>query len=945
MNKHEQLMKELQVAVYDPNIIQIKSLKLLQAQLNGECNIPDATNPFIFLMENNAMVTSAAVHETAVNFRRTYPELATSKTDLYGHINTNEVNNIFAGPSKAMFNIYLGADEIMKFGKITGTFSSIIVPKFSNITVDEITFTLLNDLQIYLYSNGKTFAKYTYNNIEIGVNTDNILKSTLVSDKNGKKWLMVELEIQQLKRYTFRETLMNSVPFNTTFNLGDDERFTYIETRSLNKQTSEVIRLHTTFSQFVYNPDVPTMIIKPDNNKINLELPVTYTLNKLISSFIDVELFTTLGKRIIPLNKYDTLDYVFKVVLPNTTDESIIGINNIPIKVNSNSYTYGGQDEITFKSLKNKVMNYATGDNNLPITTHEIKSRVEEYGYKFKRINTSILKSEVLITKDIGALDYDLKTNLTLISGDITIKPADVTSSKIHIISSTKLSIEPFQLFKNVNGTTIPLNDVERIKVTEDAKSNISEYNKQKIYFNLYKYVLDYSSLVNVRVYDVNQPTLNNATTLYNSSELYTPFVITKRNLVNVGGNYKIIYNIVPNSEIDKLDLDKLFVQLYIPLGTNEKIYFKGTFHRTETDLVMTINLKLSYYIDKDNKTMISTDVGVIRNAYIDIIAQGNITIYSVDQAMVTSSNINPPEVVIDESTFVVYSEHFNLTFAKSLEHLFVSYALEYTDRKFKTYDKDVYKTYDADVYETDETGTIKITKTNDNDVIFNILHKKGDVMMYSDKPIIVHKKGDIMLDSDMMPIVDHILGISHKLNILLMEDHFLRTTNDIYKRYRIDYFIRLTDIITKELEPIDKELLDNTAIKFSPNVSLSDVYIETNGEIKSYTNQISPTINIYLGNETSLEVTDELGKRLYNYLQSRLYENVTIRSIEDGLTKLIDTDILTIKLTDVTPDNNLNILNYTMESSKFIINKTLTFLEDSTLIVKPELKINLITI
>jgi len=348
---YEELTNLQRTNIYDPNLLQIRSMDALRQHLDNKGTIPDPTNPFTFLLENNAMITSSAMKEVSIAMRKSYPVLASTKEDLYGYLNTTEMNNIYSTPSKAIFNIYLGLNEVRRFGTSVNNYSYIKIPKYSNIEVDNNIFTLLNDVSVYVYDNNTVFAKYDFNKNDLGVNTDTILDATVVKTADTKEWVMLTLEIQQIRRYSFKETFFNSVPYQSKIKISSNELFTYIQATSINGTTSDIVNMNITFSEFVYDPVSPTLLVKPVNNEVNIEIPFTYMISNYVSSYVDINLFTTTGFLVLPINKYKTTDFTFNLVLPTTTDTSIIGIENIPTMVSGNGFTYGGKDEISFIDL------------------------------------------------------------------------------------------------------------------------------------------------------------------------------------------------------------------------------------------------------------------------------------------------------------------------------------------------------------------------------------------------------------------------------------------------------------------------------------------------------------------------------------------------------------------------------------------------------------------
>ena len=956
MKNLNDIEKELQLSIYDPNLIQVKSLALLDNLLDGKGDIPDPNNPFTFLMENNALITSAAIKEVTLAMRKSYPELAETKEDLYGFINTTEINDIFAIASTAKFNMFIRLDDVLKYGYNNGTSTKITIPRYSNIVVDNIPFTILNDIIVHVYNDGKTFSMYIYNKLDISLNSDTILESGLVSDSEGIKWIMLSLDIPQIKRYSFKENIFTSNVFKSDAVIDDTDYYTYVSIETSNPISKNKYNLDITYSNFVYNPKMPTMIVRPGGNKINFELPYVYNVKNMIDKYLNFTLFTTRGKIEVPLSKYDTTDFIFNVNMPTTTNESIIGLQNISIKLNSNSYTYGGRNEVSFNDLKSRVLNYSLGNNSLPITNNEIISEANKYGFVFDKHINNVTSTTTLLTKYIDKLNYDVKIKMDILNSNISLNMNN-NYDKINIFNINSVIIEPYQLFEKTDNILKPLTTAEQLNISNIAVTDVSEYNKHNVFFNLYKYILDYGDIVTSRVYDVNSPSIANVLGIKETNNKKNPFIITDRVVLNKGNSYEIYITIAGNNELQKINLNKTFCQLTIDAGPIDKLYLKGTItmDTNTTNLIIKFIIDNESYINTNNKliinnTIIPKDFNNLKSGLVDLNTRCNINIYSTDNLIVNNNSINTNKIVIENATTVFYEETFNLIFGKYLDKLFTSYIVNFTDRKFETYIEDIYKTYTEDVYELDETGTIKLTPIDtdgngiNDDVTLNKLHSKGDVILDSNnKPVILHAKGDIKLDKNNKPILNPNVGLLHNLNILLLEDKFLRTTNTVYNNYRIDFFLKLTNIITEEINVISNEVLENTDVLFTPSIELNNVTLIKNNIAKSYPNNISPTVNIYLSDETFI-ITDYIKNRIHNILQDNIVKNINIGDIEKLILDELPNTALSVKINNIIPDE-LVVINYAANSSKFFINKLLIRDVNGDTVVVPDIKIALVTL
>jgi len=955
MNKDD-IKKELTKYIYDPNLIMVKSLDYIDKGLNGKLDIPDPSNPFIFLMENTATISSALAQEYASNMRNMYPYLATDKKSLYHHLTNDELNNIFAVPSKAGFSFMINKKDILNFGYRTGNYTEIIIPKFSTITINDLTYTLLNDILVKVYNNGKTFAKFMYNTLDISYKSGEMIDSTTLTDNNGMEWILLDIELQQIKRYVYNETIIKGSPIVMEFKLNNNEKYTFLTADSMDLKTGLPIELKKTYSEFVYNPDVPYILIKPLDNNIVLEVPSVFVFKDMIESFVNVELYTTLGNIVEPLYSYNSTDFVFHIEMPNTTDPRITGIKNINFVVSANTYTYGGMDEITFQELKNKVITKSTGDNKLPITIYEIKDKITNYGFSYAATFNTLLEREILVNKNIGNLNYDVFTTIDEFYNEVHLYKPNINSKKIKFRDNYTI-IEPFQFYKYKNGTIRPLNSNEESELANMALSKIDEYNKNKYFFNLYKYILDKENGLYLRVYDVNQPTIDNVKTTYINDNSTSTVTILDRSMKykieEDSDNYIATIEIEPESWITEIGSNYLFGELVYHTKNGGKFIIKGNSTITNDKVYFTFNLKTNGYIDKNDTLMLVNGIGDLAEMGVNITTNFSMTIYTTKNDLPNGIEAGDLTLVYNETpTAVFYQEFFDINFGIVLENLFTNYRLSYTRRKFKVYEEDVYLTYKENVYELDKDGTIKIVPKDtdndgqDDDVELVIAHHAGEIVKDSNgNPVILHHKGDVMLDDNGKPIIDNEFGVIHIPTLLLIEDNFLRVTNKTYKDYRIAYFKELTNVITDELKTINQYLLDNTRIKFIPSNNLNKVVVNINYLNVAFDNFVSPTVIIYVDKEIPFVLTSAMERKVALIVQEELSKPVTIASIEKKIEESIGPDVLSVRISNIFPNNETNILNYVEYSSKFIVNKRLVRQPNGELVVKPDISITVVKI
>ena len=940
--KEEELL-EMQKAILDPASLQIASLNRLDKALDGKYDIVDPNNPFAFLMENTTMLTASMMQKTENSIRQIYPVLANNKKDLYHHINDTEINNIMSVPGEAIFNLFFNLNDIINNGIESNYCYEITVPKNSFINVDGVLFTILNNIVIKYFKNGGVYVEAIYDTLDLAFNTNRTLESSITTNNDGTDFLMVSLPVKQVKRYKVKETLLLKQPFIKDVVI--DDYFTYLTARSISTSLKKEIPLEKTFSEFVYNPLTPSILIKPMDNLLRLEIPSVYIINNTISSYVDMEIFTTKGNINLELSTYNSDEFEMTYDLSEIEYESSSIINSVNCFITASTNIYGGKNEITFEELKNKVINYSTGDNKLPITLQEVNDFVVNNGYQFMFTTDTIVKREFTISKYLGNLEYDITSNIDLFIGKLDLNLSNVFSSKI-IFDENSITITPYQRFKLKNGTLIPLTDNETLELSDMSKNDLARYNTEEYFLNPYLYILDYKDNLRTRVYDINQPDITNPVTVYNNSPI-TPVEFINRTIERKDFTYDIKFVLGSSNKILKLDPTKVRAQIDLSLDDNNSITYRGELKYD--DLIgsyIHFIIPIEGYINNEDKMLFIDSISKVDNAFINIHTNLTFSIYNTSEEISDVDGYDVSTILDDEVSAVLYKEVVDVRFANNLNSIYRNYNVNFLERKFKTYDKDIHLTYKTNIYELDDDGTVKLEYNERTGVEELVLkHSVGDdVLDENGNKIILHRTGDIILNDNDEPIIDYINGLTHNIDLLLIEDSFARITDLTYREYVLEYLQHLSLIPTKEIPLLEKSLTENTSFKLTALNSLNKVTIRLNDEWVSFNNFVEPTITINLLRGTTIVVDDELEAKLATALQELLSDNIMFNEAEEKLKEVVGGDVISVRLSDII-DSEISNIKYKEGSGRFILSKQLLRNNNGDTIVASKIKISVVAI
>jgi len=934
----------------DPNLIQKTSLDNLEKALDGNLDITDPTNPFMFLLENSANVAASTLQGYMALLRRVYPNLAKEPEDLFPHFNSSALANIYSSPSNAIFNLIINIENFINNSTQGKGYYLAIIPKYSYIKVNnEYTFTLLNNVVIKYYPNSKKIICKIEGNseIEISEKENEYLESSIFKDNNGKDWMILRIPMKQLTRFKISDNFISTMAYKKTFKIED--YFNYIVVKTLNPLTNKEIKLNITHDDYNINPNIPTMIVKALQQEVTLELPVIYNLKGVVSDRFDIELFTTKGALEVPITKYDTDRFVLTIV--NEEDlPDVFKISDINHFVTAYTDITGGKNEIDFMELKNRIIDYTTGDNKIPLTLEEIKEKASRYGYRFRYVLDTIFKREFLINKPIININPNIVIDTNDYQDFIRFTKPEVADTKIKFVNEDKsVIIEPYQMFEFKDGRLTILKEKEMEYIRNLPKSNIDEYNNRKIFFNFFKYILDNDEKLEYRIYDVSEPKIVSTATEYNNDDLNTIVVIKSRSVIRYDNKYIVKYVIDGNTNILELDVEELYGELSVTLDNNEEIKFNTKAYLDNTDLIFEFTIPYDPYITKNDLMQIFSNYGEINTAYIGNSNKAKFRLYTKDPQAAPGHNFRVDDISDTNVVAVIYEDESTLDFLTRIDTLFSNYYIDYTERKFKTYDKDVYLTYSEDVYELDDDGLPKLYPIYDEngnivDYEVKVLHKKGDVVKNENgDPIVKHKKGDIILDKNGNPIIDNEVGVIHNINIHLMEDIYLRTSNLDYVAYILDYHKRLRNILRKEILEFNKQLLENTKFKYISDFNLGKVILNYNYSYLIFDNFLKPTITLYVDKDSiNFSLTDEQRLQIVGIIEKYLVDNFKINDLEKEIEEFLGNEVKSIKI-DLLPNNDIRYIDYSEKSTKFIIGKRLKFNDNGDTYVDAD--VNIVTI
>jgi hypothetical protein len=218
----------------------------------------------------------------------------------------------------------------------------------------------------------------------------------------------------------------------------------------------------------------------------------------------------------------------------------------------------------------------------------------------------------------------------------------------------------------------------------------------------------------------------------------------------------------------------------------------------------------------------------------------------------------------------------------------------------FKRYTEDVPAIQTRDVF-----GEPKFTITN-NQVVFNYIHKKGDVIPGE----FLHKAGDIIMDDNNKPTVnENSLKVDRVVDIFFVDAKYLvGSTSDIIN-YRKEIRQILVSWINKDIADLHKILIERTRIFFYPKTTLSKVRVLVNGDKEVVVDaEQSLFIVMYVGTRitNNVEVQRDIYNKTVRLIDAFIDKpSISVSDIVIELRKIYGSDVKGIRLYGLGGDND----------------------------------------
>ena len=922
----------------DPGSMQLKILDALEESTNGEVNITDASNPFIFLLE--AALTSSAngVIETNTVTKKLYPSLASKKEELYHHISDVDMENMLSVPATAPFVFYINLLEMRNNGlRPDGAdYIEMTIPEDTEVTVNKVSFTLLNDIIVKLYDDGKVFIEQLSSDNGLSINNLGVLSSAIITDKQGVEWILTETILKQVKKIVVNESAILASGFDVTIKVNGYYCFSSVNSL-LTDGTRIPIRQANTLE--VIDGTIPTIVVQVNETNVNFKIPDLYLLNETISGNIELVTYVTNGKIYLPLNKLDIKDYsiTFGKVNKNT---STAVITNITTLVKSRSIVDGGVDAIETDELKKYIINNTVGRIDVPINENELQRLGSQFGFKIEK-NLDVFLNRVFVASKELTTITKVKSTGNVFMNKAKLLINDIDNDSI-IINDDFILLKSNTLFKLENNQVLPLKNDEINAVNCLTKEQLKDYFiTNKFFYTPFYYTIDKTEdVVESRIYDLDKPSIDDLRIKKKNNNSLLNVNTSQYGVIKTSTGLKLSFGLIGNDSFNNTPSGNLKFVLEIPMAglDNSLISIDGIMN-PETKIV-DFNIETDFYI-KD-------DAFIVKN--------GTAMLSTKRMMLNTDISINSYLVEPDSNPVYLSVETVTLNVGKRIDYLWNKVSTSFTERQYRVYEMDMPFLHEEDVYGEDPATGLFFRKVDTNedgvldDIEYIYKHRKGDpVLDELGNPVYRYRKGDTILDDNDLPIIDQNNNVIRYADILMLEYEYMISSSPNSKVWKEEAFTLIQHYLTSEMETINKGLLDKTKILFKPFRSIEDITIINNNNKYTTPALVSPSVTLYVKDSKDI-TTDKVNadKVTIGSLLNKEFSSTTIRlaDLKTKILKELGTNYVGVKIENLDTLGGLEVLNIDDSNlNRLTLNKDIEIDENNDVVTVYDIKLDIIKI
>lgn len=961
------LMKRLDTYKHNPSAIQQVVYNYLDEVTSGQVNIVDPTNPFVFLLESSAVNTALAINEHAVGLRKQYPSLSQTESDLYHHLSDKDYLDRFATPADVTFTVVMLVSDVlekMERSDAEGCLKATI-PRDSRFTIDDYTFTLQYPIDIRKFDNG--VVKITYDAdipSKLDGLTSNVIDYFTRTDTNGVRWLFFDVNVKQFAIESTNFPLQKSMIFNQT--LPHSDQFYFIRAFYRNNDTnSQWVEMSTSHTDQVFDPFKPTALIQVYEQFIKVHIPPVYLTSNLISGEVRFDLYTTKGALSVNLANYKADAFgLSPLAINEERDLSAYtnALNSISYYTYSRQFITGGTNGVDFATLRNRVIDNATGVIDIPITNKRLETFVGNKGFELVKNVDTVTNRAFLATQRLPKpTNVKLATSANIGIGTIVASMTKLKTLPTVRFVNNRVTILSSNLYRNKNGIIEIIEPTAVAALRAMTKTAlVNHVNNQSYLYSPFYYVLDDSNEeFEVRAYNLDYPVASSLSFISQNQSLQLTVNTDQYSLEKISQGYKLTVITKSGNFYKQLTDGSVSAQIaYKPMGEARLAFINGTLTgKSEAEeRIYEFILETNYDINADHGLCI-TNANMFGNGtvdtWLDLSSEFHI-FYSTSSII---DGFRPDEAdsllgkfILPNNSVAVTHESLLLSIGSSLRNLWTRSRSMPSGQDYARHDSDVPMFYTEDVYETNPVTGKVVGFGGDGTIQYNILHRNGDpVLDNAGHQVFKHRKNDIVLDVNGDPVIDTVPSVTKEFDMLFVDGRHYFVDDAAFISYNHELVAVIDTWINNDLSEISDILLEKTRIFFYPKTTLGNVaiYIEDSGQDLIPSEQ-SLIVDLYVKsdifNDTTIraQLTDTTVQVLDKYITGSVI-NMTI--IEEDLKASYGNSVQSFAARGLGGSKNYRLVTLVDNENRLALKKILFQQQDTSLIIKEDVTVNFLKV
>ena len=962
------ILSNIETYATNPAAIQRNIMASLTALTNGTISVVDATNPFVFCLEQSSVNAAAAMQQAAALTRRLYPAAATTVNDLYLHMADTDYVDIFALPTTASFTLMINQQQLLNalvLDPATGIMQ-VVIPRNTVFYATVIPFSIQYPIIIRLLAHGGLQIVYDASEPSPLQTLDtNVITYSVLNDPTGIPYITFSIPTQQFDIVELINDVNSTGGFTTVIPFTDE--FYYCRVYGANPDGTWK-ELQVTYTEMVYDPTIPTAVITVANKQATVTIPVVYITTGLISGKVRIDVYETLGPITQLLGNYVANDFTADFMYLDQNDASIYvaAFTAITgIATYSQDTTTGGRLALTFEQLQTRVINSAIGPRNIPITPSQIQTTLLDFGYTLVKNIDTITNRIYWATKALPApTSPNLYTPANASVATIITNTANGTTLQGCTTHATGMTITSAALIQNINGisalvTKVAYNALTALPLPELCTTvNLGGYTYSPFY-----YVLDTSTdTFEVRPYYLDTPMIVNRSFIQENpiTGLQVSIAATY-SIVKLDNGYQLTLSTQSNAAYQALPDNEVFCQLcFSGSAQANNAYMLGVQQprvNNQGERVYIFTMLTDYDIDLNDQ--------LSQSAFTT-----NATGYIPRSSLLQSINVlfatNAPESSIVTPTAIdallgmyqlpagtigITNEVLNIQFGYALTTLWNSYRSIVAPIPYQTYAAAVPATYTKTIFQVDPITNASFSIIN-GVLQYNVLHDIGDPILTAEgAPTYLHNAGDPILDPSTglpIPIANYSTIINRALDLIVIDGVYQFANDAITLNYISQIDNALVTSLTSDLVTINGEALEQTEVYYYPSISKGKVnVIADNGLVVNIDAEQSFIITLYVTTEVYQDtklissLQDSTIQTVGNYLADNA--TIAVSQIEDSLSLLYGADVIGVKVSGLGGAANYSIVTITDNSTTLSINKILAVQPNNQIAVEENIEIDFV--